>query len=75
MNRYQKSSHALQRMRSRIFRYDDTPKEAQAERVLVYLKERKMRHRPTPSAYRVGPYSGLTRRELRATGTCETDWY
>jgi hypothetical protein len=22
-----------------------------------------------------GPYSGLTREELRKTGTCETDWY
>lgn len=23
----------------------------------------------------VGPYSGLTREELRQSGTCETDWY
>lgn len=23
----------------------------------------------------VGPYSGLTRAELRQTGTCEPDWY
>jgi hypothetical protein len=23
----------------------------------------------------VGPYSGLTRQELRQSGTCETDWY
>lgn len=23
----------------------------------------------------VGPYSGLTRSELRQSGTCETDWY
>lgn len=23
----------------------------------------------------VGPYSGLTRQELRQTGTSETDWY
>jgi hypothetical protein len=22
----------------------------------------------------VGPYSGLTRQELRQSGTCETDW-
>lgn len=22
-----------------------------------------------------GPYSGLTRSELRKSGTCETDWY
>lgn len=23
----------------------------------------------------VGPYSGLTKQELRASGTCETDWF
>jgi len=23
----------------------------------------------------VGPYSGLTKAELRASGTCEPDWY
>lgn len=26
---------------------------------------------PTPR----GPYSGMTRRELAATGTCEPDWF
>lgn len=78
MNQYKKSAAALQRLRQRIFDYDDTPKEAQAERVLGYLKARKMRDdidEAVPPAYRVGPYSGLTRRELRKTGTCETDWY
>ncbi len=77
-NPYRKSANALQRMRRAIFSYDDTPKEEQAGRVLLYLKARKMRGQamePTPSAYQVGPYSGLTRQELRATGTCETDWF
>lgn len=23
----------------------------------------------------LGPHSGLTKRELAATGTCETDWF
>lgn len=73
MNPYKRSTHALYRMRRRIFDYDDTPKEAQASRVLEYLKRRKMRSSGTPED--LGPYSGLTRRELRATGTCETDWY
>lgn len=27
------------------------------------------------AAQPVGPFSGLTRRELAATGTCETDWF
>lgn len=77
MNQYKRSTFALYRMRRRIFDYDDTPKEVQASRVLEYLKQRKMRDSGTrttvPEA--LGPYSGLTRRELRATGTCETDWY
>jgi len=76
VNRYKKSTFALYRMRRAIFDYDDTPKEAQAERVLAYLKERKMRGvRAERNAASRGPYSGLSRRELRMTGTCETDWY
>ena len=39
-----KSEVALRRMRQKIFDYDGTPKEAQAGRVLVYLKARVMRH-------------------------------
>lgn len=76
MNQYKRSTFALYRMRRRIFDYDDTPKEAQASQVLEYLKGRKIRGiRQEREAEPVGPYSGLTRRELRATGTCETDWY
>jgi hypothetical protein len=32
----------------------------------------KRRGEPNPS---VGPYSGLTHRELAQSGTCETDWF
>lgn len=75
-NPYKKSAFALCRMRSKIFDFDDTPKEAQAERVLLYLKARKIRGiKIERQQGPVGPYSGLTRRELRATGTCEADWY
>lgn len=28
-----------------------------------------------PSFNLVGPYSGLSRQELRRSGTCETDWF
>lgn len=76
INPYRKSEFALRRMRSKIFDYDDTPKEVQAERVLHYLKARVLRGRRIERQHEpVGPYSGLTRRELRATGTCEPDWY
>lgn len=78
MSRTSMSERALRRMRARIWDYDDTPNEKKADQVLLYLKKRVMRQRRNdrlanpPS---VGPYSGLTQAELRATGTCETDWY
>ncbi len=64
------SEQALRRMRQNIFNYPPE-KEAQAQRVLLYLKKRSLRLRKAP---KVGPYSGLTRQELRRSGTCETDW-
>jgi hypothetical protein len=74
MNHYKQSSLALQRLRGHLLGYDDTPKEAKAQRVLAYLRSRKVRGIRTEQ-HPVGPYSGLTRQELRSTGTCETDWY
>lgn len=70
------SEAALRRMRQRIWDFDGTPREAQARRVLLYLKKRAIRNieRDRDNAPR-GPYSGLTKRELRLTRTCETDWY
>lgn len=67
------SEQGLRRMRQRIFDYPAT-KEAQADRVLGYLKRRVMRHQARSNPAR-GPYSGLTRNELHRTGTCETDWF
>ena len=66
------SERALRRMRSRIFDYPPA-KEAQADRVLKYLKARVLRSRTKQRS--VGPYSGLTKGELLRTGTCETDWF
>jgi len=43
-------------------------------RVLMKAKSKMLAQRE-PKPQPVGPYSGLTRAELRATGTCETDWY
>ena len=72
MSPYANSASALRRMRQRIFSYPGQ-REAQADRVLAYLKMRSLRDRvPVLS---VGPYSGLTRSELARTGTCETDWF
>ena len=70
------SESALRRMRQRIWDYDGTDQEAKAERVLRYLKKRALRElaRSRENAPR-GPYSGLTRRELAMSRTCETDWF
>lgn len=65
------SQIALRRLRQKIFDYPPEQEE-RAARVLHYLKRRVMRQR---REHRVGPYSGLTRRELALTGTCEPDWY
>ena len=72
MSPYANSAQALRCMRQRIFSYS-AKREAQADRVLAYLKMRSLRDPgPVPP---VGPYSGLTRAELGRTGTCETDWF
>jgi len=73
--KYQNSQRALRRIRQKIFSYPEH-REAQASRVLHYLKARYLRDRRDERQHApVGPYSGLSRRELAATGTCETDWY
>jgi hypothetical protein len=39
------------------------------------LERRAELRKHTPNLKVVGPYSGLTRRELQQSGTCETDWF
>ena len=70
------SETAVRRLRSTIFDYDGTPKEAQADRVFEYLLQRVRRQRSQERRSEpTGPYSGLTRGDLRKTGTCEADWF
>jgi len=76
MNPYAKSEKAVRAIRQKIFDYP-VEKEDQAGRVLDYLKKRMFRGRAIVEREQgkvVGKYSGLTRRELAKTGTCETDW-
>jgi len=73
--KYKQSKYALRRIRTKIFDYSKH-REAQASRVLHYLKARMMRDRAAERACApTGPYSGLTRRELAASGTCEAHWF
>lgn len=73
--KYEQSKQALRRIRSKIFDYPEHL-ETKADRVLRYLKSRYLRDRKAERlAQPTGPYSGLTRRELAASGTCETDWF
>lgn len=67
------SEQALRRIRNKIFDYPES-KQAQADRVLHYLKARYLRNQQKP-AQPIGKYSGLSRSELRRTGTCEADWF
>ena len=69
---YQRSAMALRRMRQRIFDFPPEQEE-RADRVLAYLKERVLRQSRLRGP--VGTYSGLTRQELRKSGTCEPDWF
>lgn len=59
------------RIRQRIFDYPPELEE-KAGRVLEKCITRKIRQYPQEKR---GPYSGLTRRELAQTRTCEPDWY
>jgi hypothetical protein len=73
--KYQRSTAALRRIRQKIFDYPEH-KEAQANRVLGHLKTRKLRDIHVERANETkGPFSGLTRRELVASRTSETDWF
>lgn len=62
----------LRRMRQRIFDYP-AALEAKADRVLAAVKVQVLKQ--TNRAAPRGPFSGLTRAELTASRTCETDWY
>lgn len=68
-----KYERLLRRLRQRIFDYPPD-KEAKADRVIQAVKDRVMKQGRQPPPAR-GPFSGLTRRELAASGTCETDWF
>ena len=46
--------------------------QAKIERAKKSLFRARKRETTQPKA---GPFSGLTRDELRKSGTCETDWY
>lgn len=68
-------SKLVSRIRNKVFDYPPEMDE-KVTRVLRKCVAKKIEQRdkaagPEPK----GPYSGLTRRELALTGTCETDWY
>ena len=64
----------VRKIRQRIFDYDGTAKEDKAGRVLEKAKKRMLKNLVFGDCKK-GRYSGLTRKELNRTGTCETDWY
>lgn len=73
MTEAQSVSSRIREIRRTIFDVaDEEATKMSAE--LESLKSRLRELEPAPAPVR-GPWSGLTRGELAATGTCEPDWY
>lgn len=68
----------LRRLRSMLFDNPTPEQEAQIEREIDEVKYNLLKATERRDQFRSqqkGPYSGLTRGELRASGTSEPDWY
>ena len=61
----------VRQLRQRIFDYTGE-QEKKADRVLSKAIKHKVKQYPPKP---VGIYSGLSKSELRRSGTCETDWF
>ena len=53
----------------------DTEDDHKIHRILSKALTGLRKERERGPAAPVGPYSGMTRRELARSGTCEPDWY
>ena len=62
----------LRRLRQKAFDYPESVAD-KFNRILTKVKARSIRQREAIPQAR-GPFSGLTRSELAASRTCETDW-
>jgi len=69
-------SPILRRLRQKAFDYPSELDDKFA-RVITKVKARSMvqEARKPVAPQKRGPFSGLTRSELAASRTCETDWY
>lgn len=67
-------SPILRRLRQKAFEYP-AEKDAQFARVISRVKTRSMQQEQAKRLpEKRGPFSGLTRAEIAASRTCETDW-
>ena len=74
--RFDKAQRMLRALRRKVFDYEDEGKDEKCGRLITRCKARLApRWKAQDEARARGPYSGLTRRELAASGTCETDWF
>jgi hypothetical protein len=67
--------HEIRKIRQTIFDLPENDQDAATEQI-GFLKTQLRKalvkeESPAPK----GPYSGLTKRELAQSGTCETDWF
>ena len=72
MNTKQKLEVRIREIRRLVGRIDDPALEGSlADELASCLEQLKV----APNEEPVGPFSGLTRSELAASRTCETDWF
>lgn len=71
MTRLQEYDRLIRRLRNDPRLWDDDDR---IYNILGKALSRRAKIRPKEKRV-VGPYSGLTRQELRASGTCEPDWF
>ena len=73
MSSVERYDRLIRRLRSDPRLWD---KDGRVSRILGMALERRASLRKLNSESKIiGPYSGLTKQELRRTVTCETDWY
>ncbi len=65
----------IRHLRTIIWDCETEEQEREMDRQLMEAKASLFKAREREEPVQVGPFSGLTRRELAMTGTCETDWY
>lgn len=75
MNDIKKYERKLRWLRNHPLYDGSGVRDDQIYRMIGKAQELLLKARKRAPKEQVGPYSGLTRSELRRSGTCEADWF